>query len=71
VILIIKNSVTTNDIFLQGKIYDKLGNDLINMINNYDYSNLIYYHDIHACNYHIQSSNMEFTPTGPNGFIIK
>lgn len=66
----IKNSVTTNDIYLQGKIYDKLGNDLINMINNYDYNNLIYYHDIHACNYHIQSSNMEFTPTGPNGFII-
>lgn len=66
----VKKSVTTNDIYLQGKIYDKLGNDLINIVNNYDYSNLLYYHDIRACNYYIQSSNMKFTPTGSKGFII-
>jgi len=66
----IKNSVTANDIYLQGKIYDKLGNDLIQIINNFDYTNLIYFHDIRACNYHIQASNLEFTPTGSNGFVI-
>jgi len=66
----VKNSVTTNDIYLEGKIYDKLGNDIINIINNYDYTSLLYYHDIHACNYYIESSNMKFTPTGDKGFII-
>ena len=65
-----KNSINTENIYIQNKIYDKLGNDLVNIINNFNTSNILYYQDIRACNYRLQSCNMEFAPTGVKGFVI-
>jgi alpha-tubulin suppressor-like RCC1 family protein len=64
---IIRNSLTTNDLIIDGFIYDKLGNNLLKFLND-DFSNQ--FSEIYTNKYYLNSSNITIEPTGSNGLVV-
>ena len=63
----IRNSITTNDIIIDGFIYDKLGNNLLKMLNN-DFSNQ--FREIYTNKFYLNSCNMVISPSGDDGLKV-
>jgi len=64
---VIKKSITTNDIIIDGFIYDRAGNNLLKMLNN-DFSNQ--FREIYTDKFYLNSCNIMIQPTGENGIKI-
>jgi hypothetical protein len=64
---VIRNSLTTNDLIIDGFIYDKLGNNLLKYLND-DFSNQ--FSEIYTNKYYLNSSNIKIETTGSNGFVL-
>lgn len=59
----IKGSITTQNLHIEGHIYDRNGNDLVQHINSDVYT-------INTENYQVTSSNIIFNPVGSYGILI-